>query len=53
MRCPGSTFGKKTQARTLSKEDQSKHDRAVEPRVPGIGPEPSPRSAEGVSGWRS
>ena len=56
---PWSTFGKKTQARALSKKDQenmiARSNRAFQA---DIGPEPypstaPPRAAEGVSGWRS
>ena len=56
---PGSTFGKKTQARALSKKDQenmiARSNRAFQT---GTGPDPypspaPPRAAEGVSGWRS
>ena len=52
---PGSTFGKKTQARTLSKEDQAsmiaRSNRASQ--ASALNPPPPPRAAEGVSGWRS
>ncbi len=57
---PGSSFGKKTQARaSLSRKDQenmiARSNRAFQT---GIGPDPypspaPPRAAEGVSGWRS
>ena len=57
---PGSTFGKKTQAReSLSRKDQenmiARSNRAFQT---GTGPDPypspaPPRAAEGVSGWRS
>ena len=57
---PGSSFGKKTQARaSLSRKDQenmiARSNRAFQT---GIGPDPSPspappRAAEGVFGWRS
>ena len=57
---PGSSFGKKTQARaSLSRKDQenmiARSNRAFQT---GTGPDPypspaPPRAAEGVSGWRS
>ena len=57
---PGSTFGKKTQAReSLSRKDQenmiARSNRAFQTDI-GPDPDPSPappRAAEGVSGWRS